>query len=561
MATLAAAFVFSGCAASLAANKKSPGKVENGMFQPTRPPEANYGPDPALVCPERGVNGAIADMLKQKMGDKAPPQDGRLCAIADTLLGWPGLEKNELPPDVVRMFLSHYFGLPTAFRTMQLTVLETTSASDIATALVDSIGSFASTAQAPKWGFYSEVVTGVGSGSRQAMAQGATSSGGKTRIALVLYDDNAVFDPVPRKLQPNTSAQLNGHLAGALKSPKVQVVDTVGKLEKSAPSIGQDFHAEIKCGDKPGKILVQIAGEVEGADVVAANFGVACGTELATGVALPGAEGPIDPPAAEKMLAERLNQDRTTAGLKPLNVPEALNKIARTIAENQAHNKGTSSSDLMAALKEADIATPLILESAASAFSAESAATKLSDSPPDRANQMRADLTDVGVGAARGPDVGGKPTIIVVELFVTQLPPPDPVAVKAKLYDAIAKKRADAGKTALEKDSILEDISQKYADAAAASGAPLPRDKESELMAPLYKASMTVNVLGGFVPTEEAAMNVAEQGSVLGDAKLIGVGVAVGRSPAYGKNSPFVMVLLGTRHAPPKAVTKKKKHK
>lgn len=559
VAASAAAFVFSGCAASIAANKKSPGKVENGMFQPTRPPQAHFGQDTTLPCPERGVNGAIVDALKLKMGDKAPPQDGRLCAIADTLLGWPGLEKNEVPPDVVRTFLSHYFGLPTAFRTLQLTVLESTNSAEIAAALVDSIGSFASTAQSPKWGFIADLVTGVGSASRQAMAQGGSASTGKTRIALVLYDDVAVFDPVPRKMAAYTSSPLNGHLVGALKSPKVQVVDVVGKLQKAEPSAGQDFHADLKCGDKPGKILVQITGDNEGAEVVAANFGIACGGEPPTAVAIPGAEGPVDPAAAEKKLADQLNADRTAAGLKPLNVHDALNKLARTIADNQAHNKGTSSADLMAGLKEADIATPLILESAASAFSADSAASKLSDSPPDRANQMRSDLTDVGVGAARGPDVGGKQTIIVVELFVTQLPPPDPVAVKARLYDAIAKKRAAAGKSALEKDPVLEDISQKYADAAAQNGAPLPREKESELMAPLYKASMTVNVLGGFVPSEEGAMNVAEQGSVLGDARLIGVGVAVGRSPAYGKNSPFVMVLLGTRHAPAKAVKKKRK--
>ena len=40
-----------------------------------------------------------------------------------------------------------------------------------------------------------------------------------------------------------------------------------------------------------------------------------------------------------------------------------------------------------------------------------------------------------------------------------------------------------------------------------------------------------------------------------------GVGVAVGRSPQYGKNSPFIMVLLGTRHAAPKAVGKVKRKK
>jgi uncharacterized protein YkwD len=552
---VAAALFFAGCAASIAANKKSPGVLEKDEFKPIRPAQANYGPDPTLTCPERGNNGAVQDALNERLKDKAPRQDGRLCAIADTLLGWPTGERNELPPEAVRVFLSQYFGLPAAVRQLQITVLDTSKSDEVATALADGIADFAANATAPRWGLITELQSAGGS-NRNAMVTG--SPGGKTHLALVLYDENIALDPLPRKLAPNTSATLSGRLLGSLKSPKVQVVDPLGKLEKSAPPEGQAFRAEIKCGDKPGKILVQVLADLDGADVLAANVPIACGTEPPVAVRVPGKGGPPDPAQAEQKLTEALNADRVAVGLKPLAVHPALNNIARGIAEGRAKQKNINSVELMQQLKEADIATPLILVSEAQSYDVESVHGKLIESPSDRANAMRTDITDLGIGAARGPDIGGKPTIIVTEVFVTQLAPPDPEAIQSKLYQAIAKKRQEAGKPVLEKDATLGAIAQKYAETAVASGGQVPKDKEVEIMSPLYKASMTVNVLGGYVPNEETALSVANQPSVLGDAKLVGVGVAVGRSPNYGKNSPFVMVLLGTRHAPAKATRKKK---
>lgn len=545
-ALVAAAALVQGCGASLAANRKSPGTMKDGAFTPSRPPATNYGSDPAMTCPTHGANGALERALGERLHDKAPKQDGRLCAIADTLLGWRSGEKdkNEPPPESVRSFLSQYFGVPSTVRNILLTVLETDKDADIAVALADSIVHFASDAHAPVYGLMTEWVS-----------TGRTSSGpkGQTRVALVMYDQAVLLDPIPRKLQAGASAPLSGKLAGKMKSAKVEVVDAVGKLEK-VPTEGTSFRTEVKCGDKPGRVLVHIAGEAEGgAEVAAASFTIACGTELATAARLPTATaGPVDAAQSEKQIVDLLNSDRTSAGLKPLNANEALSKIARGISQNRAQGKGFSSADLSNQLKEADIATPTVLESAAQAFSAEDAYARFSESPVDRANAMRADATDVGVGVVKGSDIGGRPTIIVTELFVTQLPPLNADDIKQKLYEAIKKKRASAGKGAVAKDPMLESVAQKYADAAVAAGGDVPRDKQNAIMAPLYKGSMTVNQMGGFVPNEETALSVADQPSVVGDARLVGVGIAVGRSPQFGKNSPFVMVLMGTRHSAPK---------
>src|SRR5947209_12852892 len=232
-AAAALALLFTGCAASLAANRKSPGVTENGMFKPSRPPADPYGPDPNLTCPDRGHNGAVATAVDDRLGAKAPKPDGRLCAIADTLLGWNTGNRNEPPPETVRAFLSQYFGVPNTVRNILITNLETEKEGDVAAALVEPIANFAATAQHPIYGLMTE-----------------RAKKGVTHVSLVMFDEAVQLEPVPRKLAAGASAPLAGKLSGTLKSPKVQVVDPLGKLEKVGGE-GQAFKGEIKCGDKP----------------------------------------------------------------------------------------------------------------------------------------------------------------------------------------------------------------------------------------------------------------------------------------------------------------------
>src|SRR5438270_13164004 len=96
----------------------------------------------------------------------------------------------------------------------------------------------------------------------------------------------------------------------------------------------------IKCGDRPGRMIVRIAAEQEGADVVLASFPVGCATDLpiAAAVSQPGGKeetAPLDPAAGEKRLAEMINQERKTAGLKPLEVDTDLSKVARSLADDR----------------------------------------------------------------------------------------------------------------------------------------------------------------------------------------------------------------------------------
>ena len=540
VAPAAAAFLLAaGCASVAAVNKRSPGVLENGSFRPSRTPVTNYGPDPALTCPERGINGLVAD----EVGGAAQPE-GRLCAVADTLFGWEGTGA-DIPPDNVLAVISSDFGLPQQVRKVVLTTVNTAertsmgevpgaSDKDVASMIAEPIKSFAASAQVPRYGLVVQRI-----------------KKGITKISLVMQDQNIEMKPLPRKLNPGQTATVSGALAGKLSNPKVQYTDAVGKLERPPPQPGKEFSAELKCGDRPGRILVQIVGQQEGADVLLANFPVGCGIDLPVAAEVAPAGGKqaaatTDPAAGEKQLLEKINQDRSTAGLKPVELDPDLSKVARSLSDDRAKGKGTTAEEVQRRLKELDISAPLLLVSEAQAFGAEDAYMRFSNSPEDRANAMNPDMTQVGIGIAPTPPVQGRPMVVVTELFLKQLPPPDAAEVKANLYKAIERKRSDARAGAVTKDPQLEQIAQAYASELAKQGGKVPKERINEMYAPLYKSFATVNELGG---VKSDPLEFAEEPAVVGDAKAVGVGVGVGASPQFGKNSTYVVILLGKRPA------------
>jgi hypothetical protein len=197
-------------------------------------------------------------------------------------------------------------------------------------------------------------------------------------------------------------------------------------------------------------------------------------------------------------------------------------------------------------LKELDISAPIILVSEAQAFTADDAYQRFNNSPQDRANAMNPEVTHLGVGAAPGPVVNNRPMVIVTEMFLKQLPPPDPEQVKADLYKAIARRRADARASAVAKDPELEHVAQAYATELAKDKGKVAKEKVTEIEAPLRKSFATVNELGG---VKSDPIEFAEEPAIVGDAKFVGVGVGVGSSAQFGKNSTYVVILMGKKAA------------
>ena len=536
----AACLLAIGCSGGLAASRRSPGVIENGAFKPTRPPAANYGADPSLSCPERGINGLVQDQL----GNTAKPE-GRLCAVAETLLGWevPGAE---VPPENVLTVISNDFGLTQPVRRLIITDVKTAELSskgavegatenDVATMVLEPIKTFAATAQVPRYGLVVQRI-----------------KKGLSRVVLVLQDQTLDLQPVPRKLNPGQTAPLSGKVLGNLTKPKVQYTDAVGKFERIEPQSDTTFSTELKCADRPGRIVVQVAAEREGADVSVANFQVGCGVDLpiAAAVSAPGPKQGVaaatDPAAAEKQLVEMNNRDRTAAGLKPLDSDADLSKVARSLSDDRAKGQGTSSSEVQRRLQELDISAPTILVSEAQALNADDAYTRFSNSPQDRSNAMNPDANQVGIGVSPGPPVNDRPTVIVTELFLKQLPPPNADEVKQNLYKAIARRRTDARSGSVTRDPQLEEIAQAYATEMARAKGKVPRERVAEIEAPLYKSFSTVNEMGGL---KIDPLEFAEEPGIVGDAKLVGVGVGIGSSPQFGKNSAYVVILMGKKQA------------
>jgi uncharacterized protein YkwD len=522
---LAALLLACGCA-GLAANKRSPGNIANGVFTPTLPAAASYGVDPSRACPTHSIHGEVASQLKdQRRGKPLPQPDGRLCELADTLLSWDSADP---PPDSLLSFLSFYFGVPAPVRRVVITNIETEDVRMLAAPLADGITSFAATASMPRYGL-----------STRRVKQGAT------RIVLLLQEGTVALDPLPRKLAPGAQVTLSGHVTESLDNPKLAIGDVAGHLDTPQAS-GKAFKAELKCGDKPGKIVVELRAEEQGSETVPANFPVYCGEEPPTSVVLEPAR--MEEPAAfERKIFEQINAERAAAGLGPLLWDDAVAGVARAVSEarRDAMKRGGSvTSDVVHRLKQAEVMSPLVLQNSAQTRSVGDTATRFLMSPSHRANYMSTEATHAGVGVAPTADAAGKPAALVTELFVKELPPLDVAALREKLYAELARKRSDARAAPLRKDAMLEEMAQRYASELAAARGDLPKARDKELIAPLYKSYLTVNILGG---AKNEPLEFAEEPGVLSNGKLIGVGVAQGVHPVLGKNAVFVVVFIGTR--------------
>src|SRR5258708_24164938 len=92
------------------ASRKGATPLTEGNFAPKRAGAANYGPDPGSSCPAGGrAVGAVSTELEtraKQARQPVPQADGRLCAMAESMLDWTG----EAPGEHGVRFLSSYLG-------------------------------------------------------------------------------------------------------------------------------------------------------------------------------------------------------------------------------------------------------------------------------------------------------------------------------------------------------------------------------------------------------------------------------------------------------------------
>jgi uncharacterized protein YkwD len=533
-AAAALAFVLgiAGCAApgaqgsSARARAEGGGPAARGEFAPGIAPAPAYGANVGR-CPTGGAFEQVMDELAgaaRRAGREPVKPDGPLCAVAETFLRYDG----PMPPrPQVLAFVSQWFGLPAQMLPPSIAVIESEDKGIIAERIVQAVGNSVLNALHPRLGL-------------------ATQRAGRdsTKVAVVLIESPVeISPPFPKRLELGQKATLSGRLLAGLKSPKVQVSDPSGQLLAPEQPPGDAFRAEIACGDRPGKILVDIRGEVEGRAGLVASFPVACGAELAKSISLAPEPWPTDAAEAEKKILELVNEERTSAGLPALKGDPAVAGVARSISEDIAARGATAGGDVAERLKREGVATHLVLQSAASDRSFERAHERLMSSPSNRANIMSREVTSVGIGAVSRPDADGKPMTYVTEVFTKELAPVDLAKTRQDLKSAVAQKRKDARMGALTVEPLLDEVAQKYADALAAAGGSLPKEKQSEITAPLNKTMRTLTILSGAKPDP---LDFAEEPQVTAVAKAVGVGVAQGKHPVLGRNAVYVAIMVGT---------------
>jgi uncharacterized protein YkwD len=528
-----AALSLVGCAAALEANRRSPGTLTNGSFQPGRPAATQVGPDASRTCPRSTSLELVSQDLSAKAksaGTPAPQADGRLCATAETLLGWQ--EPGNPPQSVVR-FLAGYFGLESPNPLVSVATFETEDARQIADRLGETLASASSGKIPLRFGIATNRV-----------------KKGVTKTVLVMQEAPLELDPVPRKLSAGTKAQVSGKLVPPFGSPRVSVSDAEGHLTASKPGSGEDFKAEIACGNKPGRIGVEIRGAQDGAERILASFPVACGTDLPTSVEVAKApSGTGDVASNERALLDQVNAERKAAGLPLLEWDDAVGKVARSLAEQYRESTAQGAplkADVNGMLREAGVSTAVVLVNPAEATSPAEAQASFNASPTNRANLLNREITHSGVGIATGKDKQGRVLSYVIEMFVKETGKLDAAESLKKLRAAIAQKRAAAGASALSSDATLDKAAQRFATALAAAGGKLDKATDDKIIKPLYRSYSTLNVLAG---AKAEVLEFADEQGVRGPGKVIGVGLAQGASESLGKDAVYGVILIGVRSA------------
>ena len=301
-AALCALALGTGCAA-VQANRRSPGSISNGAFTPGRPGAAQFGPNPALLCPTGGAFPILASDAAELARDAkraVPEGDGRLCAVADALLGWnePGS-----PPESVTSFLAWHHGLPATPPRVLVASIESEDPRIVAQRLLDAVNSFASTAVAPRFG----AVTN-------------REKKGLTKTVVVLYDALVELDPLPRRVEAGAQARCVGGWRRASPSPGSRCAILPASWRARPPATAAKAQPTLACGPKPGLLLVEVRAERDGEAVSAARFPVMCGAELPASVQVPPAarKGGEIVAGTDRKVFDLVNGERSAAGVTPL---------------------------------------------------------------------------------------------------------------------------------------------------------------------------------------------------------------------------------------------------
>lgn len=499
-----------------------------------------YGLNKKLAC-KGGAFDALDYELRralEKSGRKLEA-DGRLCAIAGTILSSGIVGADEPVPAHVVAFLASHYGLVRSPKSVFVKDLDlgerrsekrSQSAEDaisVAQAFSESLPGLLTSFQQPRWGM-------------------ASTRRSKTviRVVIVLDDRVLELDDVPRRLEAGKQAAVSGRVLPPYTNASVAVSDVKGQVTKAEPTGGDAFKAELSCGDSPGDLWVEVQADKDGQRAKVVTFPVACGKELPTSVALSTEAWPTDARGQEKRFADGVNAQRATAGVAKLEWDEGLAGVAREAAallRDQVAKGEAPGVQLEPLLEKAGVASVLVLMNPSQAPTPADVEGQFAATPNTRQNSLHPEVNRIGVGVVPAT-AGGKPAVFVVELFTKFLEKVDPKQVQESLYAEVGKRRAAAGKPELARDPKLEKVAQEYAVGLAEGGGKMKQEYADEITGGIRIAFKGIDLVEGAKanPLDFAESAVASAGTA------VGIGVAQGDSPVLGKNAVFVTVIAAT---------------
>lgn len=532
LARVAGVALLAGLVAPAQAHGAGPGTIRGGNFSPGRPAALVYGPDPAFRCGGSIFSRLPGEVERQAKPEKVTPPkpDGALCAIADSFLGWTD---PTAPRDGVLAFMSGHMGLVSPARQAFVTTLGTDDDVLISERLAETIVRHGKSFQNARYGAALFMIPREDRNSRPTF-----------RVVLVLGEEPVALEPLPRRLALGQQAMLGGQLQGDLENPKVTISDARGLTSSPPQEPGKGFKAELRCGEKPGTIRVEISAEQAGSRRVVANFPVACGTDLPTTVPVAAAQWPTEVAAQERKVLEIINGERTAAGLPALVWDDAVAGVARSLSEglSDESRRAAAGALVVEQLQKAGVGTPLLVVNPAQGVTVDDAQERLLTSPGHRANLMNPEVNHAGVGITTLTGKGGATSTFLAEVFVKILPPVDLVQVRKDLQAAIVARRAEGKVPEIPVDPALHEVAQKYAQEMAAAKGKLPEERDTQLLDSLKKTYQGVNMLAG---ASAAPLEFAKEKKVLSSGKALGVGLAQGDHPTLGRNTFYVVILFG----------------
>jgi uncharacterized protein YkwD len=246
-----------------------------------------------------------------------------------------------------------------------------------------------------------------------------------TYAALVLSRRPIAIDPFPKWIATGERVALSGRLLEGLNKPTVYVNPPSGHVYEALLDVAPDgaFHTTIFFGYGAGLHRIEVSGVGSSGPEIAALMPVQVGNTEPAAEATPVAPENSEDEARQLVFAQ-INRERVEAGLSPVQVSPALERVAQSHAEEMrrmgyvAHRSPTTgmASDRATA---AGIRWSRITENVAVNQSALSAHAGLMDSPAHRTNVLDGAVRFIGIGVAFSDRGSGQRAVFLVENYVS----------------------------------------------------------------------------------------------------------------------------------------------